>query len=103
MDTKHRQCLVRDSNNSARVSVSMSLKRAMKEAQSGHWGTSCQIEEIYLFDHNTPYLLRVIASYVEHRGFKIIQVDPVFNCYLRNNDFVMPHSTAIDYLMRIGN
>ena len=76
----------------------MNLKRAIKEAQSGIWGSQCQIEEIYLFEHNFPYLLRVIANYSEHRGFQIIEIDPVFNRFLRNNDIVLPHSTAIDYL-----
>jgi len=98
METNLRQCIVRDSSNSAKVSVGMNLKRAIKEAQSGKWGSQCQIEEIYLFEHNFPYLLRVIANYSEHRGFQIIEIDPVFNRFLRNNDIVLPHSTAIDYL-----
>jgi len=98
METHCRQCIVRDSNNSANVSANMSLKRAIKEAQSGKWGSHCQIEEIYLLDNSFPYLLRVIANYSEPRGFQIIEIDPMFNRYLRNNDITMPHSAAIDYL-----
>ena len=98
MDTNQRKCIVRDSTNSANVSVSMSLNRAIKEVQSGKWGAECQIEEIYLFDNNLPYVLRVIANYSEHRGFQIIEIDQEFNRFLRNNDIVLPDSSAIEYL-----
>ncbi len=104
IETHYRQCIVRDSNNSASVSANMSLNRAIKEAQSGKWGSHCQIEEIYLLDDSFPYLLRVIANYYEHRSFQIIEIDQEFNSFLRNNDITMPHSAAIDYLKtQVGN
>lgn len=101
MPIKEPLCIIRDLSNGAFTSKSMSCLQILKEAQTGRWGKSWQIDEVYLLDLNTPHVLRMVGRYSEQRGLQIIEVDKKFNQYLRSIDIVQPDSPAISTLKRI--
>ena len=84
MLSKEPQCIIRNLDEPVLTSKNMTCLKAIEAAQSGHWGTDCQIEEVYIFGNEFPCLLRKIALYSKCRGFKIVETDKSFNNFLRN-------------------
>lgn len=74
----------------------MSCHKVIEAAQSGHWGTDCVIDEVYILGQDLPYALRRVAAYSSHRGFQMIETDKEFHRFLVTNDIVEPKSPALN-------
>ena len=96
MHNKEQQYIIRNRDEQALTSRSMTCHELIKAARSGHWGSDCLIDEVYIFGHDFPNVLRRIAVFSSHRGFQMIDTDKEFHRFLVINDIVEPKSPALN-------
>jgi hypothetical protein len=101
MHNKEQQYIIRSRDEQSLTSRSMSCHKVIDAAVSGHWGTDCLIDEVYIFGNDLPYALRRVAAFSSHRGFQMIDTDKEFHRFLVINDIIEPKSQALNELREL--